>query len=72
MDAALAAYEGERGQSQHRATVASVESRLARLRDLYELGDVTKDEYLRRREALRRVREALTEQAEPTFVRQLT
>jgi hypothetical protein len=47
-------------------------ARLERLRDVYELGDLARDEYLRRRDELQRQREVLTSAPEPVFVRQRT
>jgi site-specific DNA recombinase len=71
VDAAVAEHMGRRDRGNTRATVAGVNARLERLRDVYELGDLTRDEYLRRRDDLQRQREVLTS-PEPVFVRQRT
>jgi len=44
---------------QERSAGVSIEGRLGRLRELFELGDVTREEYLRRRDALRAEQAAL-------------
>lgn len=44
----------------------SLEARQARLRDLYELGDIDKAEYVRRRDEIIRQIEELAVAAEPT------
>jgi hypothetical protein len=49
VDAALATSEGTRGQHNRRASLTSIEARQARLSDLYELGDITRDDYVQRR-----------------------
>ena len=72
VDAAIASYEDTRGRDDRRASLASIEARRARLRDLYELGDITRDEYVRRRDALSRVAEVVRTAGEPTFLRQRT
>jgi hypothetical protein len=64
--------KGAQGKRQRQTTLASVDNRLARLRDLYELGDLSKPDYLSRREALQRERESLTAPAAPSFVRERT
>jgi len=72
VDAALAAYEGARGQTERSASIGSVEARSGRLRDLYELGDITRDDYIRRRDQFVREASAIRAAGEPTFVRQRT
>jgi hypothetical protein len=72
VDAALATYEGTRGQQNRRASLTNIEARQARLRDLYELGDITRDDYVQRRDALSREADAMRSAGEPTFVRQRT
>jgi hypothetical protein len=72
VDAALAAHEGGRTRRKERASLSSIERRLARLAELYELGDIARADYLRRRETLHHEREGLKDQDEPTFVRQRT
>ncbi len=42
------------------------------LRDLYELGDITPDDYIRRRDQFVREASAIRAASEPTFVRQRT
>jgi hypothetical protein len=44
-------------------------ARQARLRDLYELDDIKRDDYMRRRADLERERSAVTAADEPTFIR---
>jgi hypothetical protein len=61
--------KGAQGKRQRQMTLASVDNRLARLRDLDELGDLSKPDHLSRREALQRERESLTA---PLFVRERT
>ena len=50
----------------------SIEARQARLRDLYELGDITRDDYVQRRDVLTREADGVRSSGEPTFVRQRT
>ncbi|MGH2797122.1 MAG: recombinase family protein [Thermoleophilaceae bacterium] len=66
VDAAIAAHQGVRSRS----TIAGATARLERLRDLYELGDLTRDEYLRRREAVQAELASAAAAEEPTFVAQ--
>ncbi len=68
----MAVQEGARSKGMRKTTLASVENRLARLRDLYELGDLTKADYLSGREALQGEPESLAAPAAPSFVRQRT
>ena len=68
----MAAYTSEQGRRDDKRTRASVGARLERLRDVYELGDMSRAEYLRRRDELVRQRDALTAAPEPATVRQRT
>ena len=63
------AAEGTKARGE---TVAGVEARMARLRDLYEPGDIERGEYLARREELERRRAEVEHADEPTFIRQDT
>jgi hypothetical protein len=72
VDAAVGAHSGERDRRRARASVATIERRLARLAELYELGDIDREDYLRRREELHRERGSMRDDAAPTFVGQRT
>jgi hypothetical protein len=72
VDTAIAAYEGARGRHDRVMSTANLDARKARLRDLYELGDISREEYLRRRAALDREATALRAANQPTLIRQRT
>ena len=52
VDAAIASYAGQERKSNRHARRRSIDERLKRLADLFELGDVTKTEYLARKNDL--------------------
>jgi len=52
VETALAGQASRGRASNNAATLKSVEARKGRLRDLYEFGDIAREEYLRRREGL--------------------
>jgi hypothetical protein len=56
---------GARGRQARTSTLANVEARQARLRDLYELGDIKHDDYMRRRADLEREASAINSASEP-------
>ena len=71
VDAAVAAYFTDRGRATRKSTLRSVETRLARLRDLYELGHLTRDDYLARHGELEAERKTLAiSKPRPLFLRQ--
>lgn len=53
VDKALAASLTEDPAESRQSTLAAIESRLARLAELYELNDISREDYLARREELR-------------------
>jgi hypothetical protein len=66
-----AAIQGGQGRRDRQVSVKTIDARLERQRDLYELGDITRDEYMRRREDLARQRaELATSAPQPLFVKQ--
>jgi hypothetical protein len=71
VDAAVAAILKGSRQNSRGPPSRRLAARLERLRDLYELGDVTREDYLRRRAELELQRAAAKEQGPtPSFVRQ--
>ncbi len=72
VDAAVAAYADHRGTASRADTADRTAVRMARLRDLYELGDLTRDDYVTRRDELARQKHDLDAEAEPVFMRQRT
>ena len=73
VDAALAASLSPDQRRPRELTVKSIDARLDRVRDLYELGDLARDEYLAKIEELRVERKTLeTSSPRPVFVRQRT
>lgn len=72
VDAAVAQMGVGQKRQGRKSTLRALEDRVARLKDLYELGDIQRDEYLRKRDALRHEIGALQSAPEPSFVRQRT
>lgn len=62
VDAAIASYAGQERKSNRQARRRSIDERLKRLADLYDLGDLTRTEYLARKNALRIERDQLEAQ----------
>ena len=52
VDAAIATYAGQERKSNRQARRCSIDERLKRLADLFELGDITKSEYVARKNDL--------------------
>jgi DNA invertase Pin-like site-specific DNA recombinase len=72
VNAAVTVILNGNGQNSRGSSLKAIVARLERLRDLYELGDIERDEYLRRRAELETQREAAKDQAggTPSFVHQ--
>jgi hypothetical protein len=72
VDAALATSIVAEPKSRQ-ASLRVIDARLERLRDLYELGDMSRDDYRTKTEALRAERKTVeTSRPQPVFVRQTT
>jgi hypothetical protein len=73
VDAAVAAMHGSQSRKSRQVSLKAIDARLERQSDLYDLGDISSDEYMRRREDLNRQRLEFTVSApQPLFVRQRT
>ncbi len=70
VDAAVAAYLRE-GQPRRRVSARALDDQLKRLKTLYELGDLTLDDYVARRDEIRAEKErAASSPAKPDLLRQ--
>ena len=73
VDKAIAVTLTEDPAQSRQSTLAAIESRLARLAELYELNDITREDYLARREELQNKRKTIeTSRPQPVFARQRT
>ncbi len=73
VDAALATSMDMAQPKSRQASLRVFDARLERLRDLYELGDMAREEYVATSEALRVERKTVeTSKPQPVFVRQRT
>lgn len=59
---AVAARLAKNGKGSRQSALRAIDARLRRLQDLYELGDLAREEYLRRRDELQAERKALAEE----------
>ena len=62
VDAAIKSYAGQERRSSRQSRRKSIDERLKRLADLFEMGDVTKSEYVARKNELRIERDQLETQ----------
>lgn len=73
VDEAVAASLKSDSPKSRQASVKALDGRLARLKDLYELGDISRDEYLAGREEIATERKNIeTSSPQPVYVRQRT
>ena len=73
VDAAVAAMQSGQGRKSRQVTIKTLEERQGRLNDMYDLGRVSRDEYLRRSAEPDSQRSEIAVSApQPLFVRQRT
>jgi hypothetical protein len=73
VDAAGAASTAGNDPKSRKKSISVLDARSERLRETYELGNISRDDYLARREALNLERKTLnTSRPQPVFVRQRT
>lgn len=73
VDAAVAASVAGDDPKSRKKSMSALDARLERLRETYELGDISRDDYLTRRDTVNLERKTLeTSKPQPVFVRQRT